>query len=135
MICVAEKDSDSNLLLQLFVPSKEQIIVGCSRFPFRIPLFDLLCRMVDGRNADLVNGLKERHPELSVRHDKQDASPAFTRHNEIEFGMADSHSVIDGAGSFVDEGSTVQGPFGHPLFSSPSSFFEFRFDLPAIHAS
>lgn len=108
---MTEENSDHELTLQLLVPSKKQVIVGRTGLPFRVSFLDPCGSPVHSSDADSVNGLKKRNSELSVRGHKNDPDSAFPRNNEVELGIADSHSAVDVLGSFVDEGPAVQGSF------------------------
>ena len=112
---------------------KEQIVVGRARLPFWISLLDPRGDLVHRQDAHVVNGFQKRNPKFSVSDDKHNPVPAFPRHNEVKFSIANPHSVVDILRSLIDERPTIQGPWVQSFLSSTLSFSELRFNLAAVH--
>ena len=125
---------DTKFTLELFVPSEEQIVVGCTSLPLGISFLDPFRRSMHHSDAHRIYWLKKSGTKLSVGNDKRDAFSTSSGHNEVELGISKSFSVVDMLGSFVDEGPTVEGSF---VFSLPSCFLfslELGLDLSSIRA-
>lgn len=101
-VFVAEIYFDIEFFLQAFVVNEKQIVVEGHGFKLGKSPLNPPNRIFHTFNRDRKYFLKERISGFSISADKHISFAFVARNNEVSFGIADSFSVLDVLGSFVD---------------------------------
>ena len=121
---------------KLLMMPEQDVIVGRESAQFSVSLLDSQECLMYVFYGDLKDQFQKCSPYLAINNRKQDSLPLAPRDNEVCFGIADPHPLVDGYGSFFDEGSLGQLLCSYPT-SSPSGFFlgAVIFNSSPVHAA
>ena len=134
---MTEIDAHSELTLKRLMVLEEQVIVRRDCAQFRIAFADTSKRAMHIRDGDRDYLLNECSAQFAICDGEEYARAIATGHNEVRFGIADTHAIIDVLWPCIDQSASIKYPDTTPSLSlSPLSLLSFAqgFNLAPVHA-